>query len=78
MDCTKAYFADYLIAMASCTDYIVFSVLTVIYQASSPSSNSTISFKCYEAAKQSLETHLASSSLYYNAPFQDQMEYVIW
>jgi hypothetical protein len=75
----QAYYREYLEVMLPTNDFILYSVLTVIYQASpSPPGTTEISYKCYDAAKRSLQSHLSAYAPYRNAPSHDQLEYINW
>ncbi|KAF2136053.1 uncharacterized protein K452DRAFT_148698 [Aplosporella prunicola CBS 121167] len=59
VDISNSYFRDALECLMISTDFMYYSVLTMIYRAQTSTSHATeISSQCYEAARLSLRAHL--------------------
>ncbi|KAF2452502.1 C6 transcription factor [Lineolata rhizophorae] len=79
VDYSRGYFCEYVCCMDAATDFITYSVLTIIYRAQAIQGHGTeISGKCFEAAKLSLQNHLRCFEDFRRLGGSKQTDYVNW
>ncbi|PGH27803.1 hypothetical protein AJ80_00591 [Polytolypa hystricis UAMH7299] len=79
IDVSPGLYAESLHGMATCADFIAYSVLAVIYRAQTlPANEMTITNKCLETARLALRSHLDAFSHFRNRQTHKQAEYAKW